>query len=75
MISEVHNCDCLIFMRSLPDKFFDLAVVDPPYQLGTGNVNKNKSTYSGAGKLRSRVLNQQSAKFEQWDVAPPPRIF
>lgn len=25
------NCDCMEYMRSLPDKAFDLAVVDPPY--------------------------------------------
>ena len=34
MISEVHNIDCLEFMRSLPDKFFSLAVCDPPYGIG-----------------------------------------
>lgn len=25
------NCDCMEYMRSLSDKAFDLAVVDPPY--------------------------------------------
>ena len=25
------NCDCMEYMRSLPDKAFDIAVVDPPY--------------------------------------------
>jgi len=29
-ISETYNCDCLEYMKTLPDKFFDLAVVDPP---------------------------------------------
>lgn len=31
MISEVKNMDCMDYMRQFPDKFFDLAVVDPPY--------------------------------------------
>lgn len=31
MVSEVHNMDCMEYMRSIPDKFFELAVVDPPY--------------------------------------------
>ena len=31
MISEVKNMDCMEFMAQFPDKFFDLAVVDPPY--------------------------------------------
>lgn len=32
MISEVYNCDCLEYMRSLPDKHFDLCIADPPYR-------------------------------------------
>ena len=31
MISETHLIDCMEFMRTLPDKFFDLCVTDPPY--------------------------------------------
>ena len=31
MISEVYNEDCMIGMARYPDKYFDLAVVDPPY--------------------------------------------
>lgn len=31
MISEVRNIDCMEFMRTLPDKFFDLVIADPPY--------------------------------------------
>lgn len=30
-ISEVYNGDCLEYMRSLPDKYFDLCIADPPY--------------------------------------------
>lgn len=29
--SEVYNIDCVTFMRTLPDNYFDLAVADPPY--------------------------------------------
>lgn len=31
MLSEVYNIDCLEYMRTLPDKAFDLAIADPPY--------------------------------------------
>lgn len=30
--SVVYNMDCMEFMRKIPDKCFDLAVVDPPYR-------------------------------------------
>lgn len=29
-----YNMDCMEYMRTLPDKAFDLAVVDPPYGSG-----------------------------------------
>ena len=38
--SEVYNMDCVAGMREYPDKYFDLAIVDPPYGIGMdgGNV-------------------------------------
>ena len=29
--SIVYNIDCMEYMKSVPDKYFDLAVCDPPY--------------------------------------------
>lgn len=37
-ISEVYNCDCLEYMRSLPDKHFDLSIADPPFGM---NIHKS----------------------------------
>lgn len=31
-----YNMDCMEGMRQFPDKYFDLAIVDPPY--GDGNI-------------------------------------
>lgn len=50
-ISETYNMDCMEYMRSIPDKFFELAIVDPPYGLD------KKSTH-GRGKLKNRCLNR-----------------
>ena len=37
---ELFNADCMAVMANYPDKYFDLAVVDPPYGIGMdgGNV-------------------------------------
>lgn len=32
----LYNCDCIEAMREYPDKYFDLAIVDPPYGSGGG---------------------------------------
>ena len=34
MTSEAHLMDCMEYMRSLPDNFADLCLVDPPYGIG-----------------------------------------
>ena len=36
--ATIINIDCMEYMRTLPDKFFDLAVVDPPYGIGDALV-------------------------------------
>lgn len=41
-ISRILNCDCMEYMATLPDLFFDLAIVDPPYGIGEGGI-KNHS--------------------------------
>lgn len=39
MISEVRNIDCMLGMKEYPDKFFELAIVDPPYGIGVNKMN------------------------------------
>ena len=38
MRSDAYNIDCLEYMRTLPDKYFDLAIADPPYGI---NINES----------------------------------
>ena len=40
--SEVFNEDCMVLMSRYPDKYFDLAIVDPPYGIGAENHAGNK---------------------------------
>jgi site-specific DNA-methyltransferase (adenine-specific) len=35
---EMLNCDCMDYMRELPDKAFELAIVDPPYGIGVDSM-------------------------------------
>jgi len=41
---ELLNCDCMEYMAGVPDKFFDLAIIDPPYGIG---VNHNMGRRKG----------------------------
>lgn len=45
MKSEVSNIDCMKGMAKYPDKYFELAIVDPPYGIGMGgSLNVNSKT-------------------------------
>ena len=74
--SIVYNCDCMEYMCSVPDKTFDLAIVDPPYSIdtvkGTGTNAKKAKFSQGAGKLKNRFLNQSALA---WDTAPSQEYF
>jgi site-specific DNA-methyltransferase (adenine-specific) len=64
-ISEAHNKDCMIGMARYPDKYFDLAIVDPPYGLP-------KDAVHGRGKLKTRAINSMDM---EWDIAPDKNYF
>lgn len=44
-ISNVYNQDCMEGMKAFPDKFFDLAIVDPPYGIGDFNQTKSRKIH------------------------------
>ena len=54
------NVDCIEFMKSKPDKCYDLAIVDPPYGIGVSSQDNTKR-----GKLGSHYEKKD------WDKEPP----
>lgn len=66
MISEVYNIDCVEYMKTLPDKFFDLAIVDPPYFDGP-----QKPGYYSGTKQRTEVGVYKSLE-DCWSVPTQP---
>ena len=63
-ISEVTNEDCMEGMARYPDKYFDLAIVDPPYGI---NVNMN------AGRKKNTVSKKRTVK--KWDNKTPTQEY
>ena len=47
--SGFYNCDCMDGMAQFPDKFFELAIVDPPY--GIGIVEQFKKTVKSSTSM------------------------
>jgi len=62
--------DCMDYMRGLPDKAFDLAIVDPPYFEGP-----NKPGFYRNGKFSSTLVPAgEYRELKHWDV-PGPEYF
>ena len=58
------NIDCMEYMRTVPDKYFDLAIVDPPYFDGP-----NKPGFYRNGKFSSTLVPAgEYGEMEYWDV-------
>jgi len=62
-ISDCRLGDCMDFMREFPDKYFDLAIVDPPY--GDNCNLKGGSSHSGKNGWSGKL-----AKTDIWNVEP-----
>jgi len=71
MTIKLINEDCMNYMSTLPDKAFDLAIVDPPYGRGQhGGVNRSGYVKQKNGKYL-RCMDGGYAKMD-WDNEPPP---
>lgn len=55
----LYNCDCMAYMKDVPDKYYDLAIVDPPYGIKASKITM------GSGK------NKKWIKGKNWDESTP----
>ena len=65
-ISDVTNEDCMKGMARYPDKYFDLAIVDPPYGIDLANMNMGLGNTAKASKAKNRKW-----KAKNWDNEIP----
>ena len=64
-LNKIYNIDCLQYMKTVPDKYFDLVLTDPPYGIG----DKFK------GGKNSKMNKFNSIVDKGWDIAPSQEIF
>lgn len=64
MTNIVHFGDCMHGMADKPDKWYDLAVVDPEYGIGFSDYERGSSGI----KVKERYTKQGKKK---WDKKPP----
>lgn len=61
---NLYQMDCMEFMRSKPDKHYQLAIVDPPYFTNADSI------IIPGGKLTSNGIERRKYKKPEWE---PPR--
>lgn len=79
MVNIAYNEDCMEVMRRYPDKYFDLAVVDPPYG-GGGWSNPTRfggrfERYAKDSPDGREVGEKVCKKIVSWDYAPGEEYF
>ena len=71
MSIELLNIDCMEYMATLPDKAFDLAIVDPAYGRGEdGGTNRCHGVKQKNGTVLQCIDGGYTKK--DWDKEPPP---
>ena len=73
-MTEAFNIDCMEYMKTLPDKAFELAVVDPPYGNGSGEFSSRNGTRFG-GRFDRYDKDKKLRKKSNWDYAPGEDYF
>lgn len=65
MESIALNIDCMEYMKNIPDKYFDLAVVDPPYGIGV-------QTHTRTARPTDKWKNPKSYNYKTFDDSKAP---
>ena len=71
-INKVHLMDCMEGMKDIPDKYFELAIVDPPYGVGE-DASHNNSGDRPTAKWKNP--NSQHYKTFEDSLIPEERYF
>ena len=65
---ELLNIDCMEYMATLPDKAFDLAIVDPPYGIGESSKQRKNAPCDRWKSAKNDTPYQK----KEWDKEIPP---
>ena len=61
-----YNGDNMEFMKNVPDKFYDLAIVDPPYGINMAMGHKGSEKRGDKNKYKSFAGNDNSIPSEEY---------
>lgn len=69
--SHYINGDCMEYMKNMPDKCIDLAIVDPPYGIGVSSM----SYTNGVQIVGNALARRNDYRHSEWDIKPNQDYF
>ena len=68
-LNQIILADCMDIMKDIPDKWFELAITDPPY--GIGMASGLDGVYSNSNRGKTFTKGVKRFKEAEWDNNPP----
>ena len=69
-LNKLYNLDCMEGMAQFPDKYFDLAIVDPPYGIG-----RDGTQGFATRKTKGFTFNRKEYISGNWDSGLPSKEY
>lgn len=70
-LNTLYNEDCMQALKEIPDNYFDLAIVDPPYGIGY-----SQSAHKNSGQQYGKALAKKADyDFKDWDSSSPDKEY
>ncbi len=79
-LNKILLADCMDIMRDIPDKYFELAIVDPPYGIGFDAENESMSCGMRVDGTQRKYNAWNGARpkgyiKKEWDSKPDEKYF
>lgn len=67
-INTLYNMDCMAAMKDMPDKYFELAIVDPPYGGGATLASEDDSPGTSSDPWLTRKRSRFGGIFDRYEI-------
>ena len=65
-----YNMDCMEAMKEIPDNYFELAIVDPPYGIGESKKKRENTKSNKWNNPKKKIHN-----IKEWDLQTPKQEY
>jgi site-specific DNA-methyltransferase (adenine-specific) len=76
LMNRMNLMDCMEGMKQFPDKYFELAIVDPPYGIGVSNHSTfGNPDIIAKNSFLKKTVKPSEYKISEWDKKTPDKKY